>query len=292
MLSKPVDEDDHVGGALRAVLGDDAPGRARGPLGDQVHVGALERRVVVVGDQDPLAADHMVRGEGAAQLRVGDLLGQLTLAHADPQPPHRLELVERGDEDLEEEPLREAREEPARGGNQRKRRLLPAAVGAVLLRDHVRGRALVDVEMPDAPGDRRYDLDGAGARADHGHPLALELDFVVPARRVEDVALEAIGARDRVNAGRLSWPQAETRTSASSVSPRPSRSASARSSSSKSARRPRSRGAGCPASRTCRRTAPGSRGSPAAASSGGSNPDWARRRTSRGAMGTSQAAPG
>src|SRR3954453_569381 len=91
-------------------------------------------------------------------------------------------MVEAGEQPRRREPAEET--------------LLPPAVGAVLLGNHVRGRALVDVELPDALGDRRDDLDGAGAGADHRHPLAGDLRVVVPAGGVEDRSLEALGSGD------------------------------------------------------------------------------------------------
>src|SRR5207342_2897135 len=69
-------------------------------------------------------------------------------------------------------------------------------VRAVLLGDHVRRRALVDVQLADTAGDGGDDLDRARPGTDHSHPLAIEIDLVVPARGVEDRALEAFRALD------------------------------------------------------------------------------------------------
>ena len=50
--------------------------------------------------------------------------------------------------------------------------------------------------MPGLLGHRRDELRGAGARADDHHALSVERDPVVPARRVERRAGEALGAGD------------------------------------------------------------------------------------------------
>ena len=59
---------------------------------------------------------------------------------------------------------------------------------------HPRRRSLEDVELLDLGGDPRHDLDGRGPRADDGHPLALDLDALVPVRTVELHALELFTA--------------------------------------------------------------------------------------------------
>ena len=50
--------------------------------------------------------------------------------------------------------------------------------------------ALVELKFRDVANDARHDLDGAGARADHRHPLAREVDVVVPLRGMESGASE------------------------------------------------------------------------------------------------------
>ena len=90
--------------------------------------------------------------------------------------------------------------EPPQSGHPAQRRPLELAVDAVVARDDPRRGALVDVEV--ATGSRQGllelgdDLDRRSAGADHRHPLAGQVDVVVPARRVEDLALEGVDAFD------------------------------------------------------------------------------------------------
>ena len=209
-----------------------------------------------------------------------------------PSFPTEPELIERRDEDLEEEPLGEPRQPPRRR-EPAEESLLPGPVRAVLLRDHVRRRALVDVQLADTAGDGGDDLDRARPGADHSHPLAVEIDLVVPARGVEDRALEAFRALDpaerraaELSAGRDQHVGLEGLPRSSLDSPaaralvelRPSHLG------------PQPQVAPQPVA--YRRSARGSRGSPAAASSAGSSPGWARTRTSRAARARRRSAPG
>ena len=73
---------------------------------------------------------------------------------------------------------------------------LERAVGAVVAGDHPRRGALVDVEVAGDLLQLGHDLDRRGAGADHGDPLAGQVDVVVPARRVEELALEVLDAVD------------------------------------------------------------------------------------------------
>jgi len=58
----------------------------------------------------------------------------------------------------------------------------------------VRG-ALEDGQRLDPGLDLRHELDRRGAAADRRHPGAVEIVIVVPARGVEDLALEAVEPR-------------------------------------------------------------------------------------------------
>ena len=80
-------EHDGVEVVLDAVAGADAHRAHRGdrPV-DELAVVALQRRVVVAGDQHPLAARREVRGQLAAQPRVLDLSVQMGLAQPGDQP--------------------------------------------------------------------------------------------------------------------------------------------------------------------------------------------------------------
>ena len=82
---------------------------------------------------------------------------------------------------------------------------LEAGVGPVAARDDVRRGALVDVEVRGHLRHLGDDLDRRGAGADDGDPLAAQVHVVVPAGRVEDLALEAVDAVD-VGQPRLGEP--------------------------------------------------------------------------------------
>ena len=74
--------------------------------------------------------------------------------------------------------------------------LLPIGEGAVAARDHPVGAALMDEDLRRLLRDLRDELDGAGRAADDADPFSREVVVVVPARRVEALALEAIESRD------------------------------------------------------------------------------------------------
>ena len=192
---------EHVDLALGPVGRDDrAAGDLRDRVGHEVDVVGGEGGVVVVGDQDALAAEREVRGDLLAQLGV-----------LDPLPDVVERLLLRGSGDLR--PQRERRDgdllrpvdarpvQPLQAGHVAQRLALERAVGAVVARDHPRRGALVDVEAPagrlQALLELGHDLDGRGAGADDGDPLAGQVDRVVPPGRVEEVALERVDPLDR-----------------------------------------------------------------------------------------------
>ena len=151
--------------------------------------------VVVVGDQDALAADLEVGRHGLAQLGIGDavldvlqreLPGRSGELRVDGEAGHEALAapVDAGAVGLLEE-RHVAEGEP-----------LDPRVVAVAPGHHPRGGALVEVEVVDLLGDLGHDLDRGGAGADHGDPLAGQVVVVVPARGVEDLALEGLDALD------------------------------------------------------------------------------------------------
>ncbi len=167
---------------------------------DDGRVGPGERGVVVVGEQDPLAPDPVARRQDPAQGGVGDLGFQVAPRHhplglardpgvaegepvglvvAEQRPLER--LLERG---LVLEPL-------AR----------PVADRRVAARDHPGRRPLVQRQGAGQLLERRDELDGRGTGPHDGHVAAFDLDGVVPARRVHDVARERVEAGDVGQAG-------------------------------------------------------------------------------------------
>ena len=187
--------DQYVDFALHAVSGDDtALGDLADRLADHLHLRLHQRRVIVVADQDALAAQRVVRGQLGPQLRVGDLAGdmaqeQLAIGLHQPgqeeegHPAHLVEQVLPGAVEL-------LRPRPALHQRQ-----LEAAVGTVRLGQHVGRGALEQVQARDFRHDLRHELDGAGSRTDHRHALAGKVDVVAPARRVKTLAGKALQAR-------------------------------------------------------------------------------------------------
>ena len=67
-------EDDGVDRALLAVSGHDRAGsHLLDALGDDIDVALRERAQILAGEEDALAAEPVVRAQGLAQPRVGDL---------------------------------------------------------------------------------------------------------------------------------------------------------------------------------------------------------------------------
>ena len=88
-------------------------------------------------------------------------------------------------------------------------------IGRAAVRHHPRRRALEDVQLLDVGRDRGDELDRRGAGADRRHPLAAQVEPMVPARRVERAALEALQARERRgSSARPAGPVPETSTRA------------------------------------------------------------------------------
>ena len=188
--------DEHVDGALHAVAGHDAAlGDAGDRVGHEVDVVAVERRVVGVGDQDPLAADLEVGGDLAAQLGVRDALRDVAQGHLLGRVGQLRHPRERRHVALAT-PVDRRAVEALQTRHVAQRELLGRAVAPVVARQHVGGRALVDVEVAGHLLQLGHDLDRRGAGADDGDPLAGQIGVVVPARGVEDLTAEALDALD------------------------------------------------------------------------------------------------
>ena len=207
-------EDDRVDLALAAVLGHD---RARPHLGEaacyDLDVRLRQRGIPLVGRQDALAADAVVRRELPAQLWVLDLLAHVHHRDALEQLPDgaMAELEHEGlARPVDPGPHRELgrREEPVD-------RSLPALHRPVAMRDHPRRRALEDVQLrPPSAGSRGRT--GSRRRPCRSRPRARPVRSCSWSHSAEwnAVALEAVHARDVGTEGSLSGPWAAISTSA------------------------------------------------------------------------------
>ena len=169
---------------------------SRMPSVHDLDVGLRERRVVVVGDQDALAAHRVVGRELRAQLGVGDLRFEV-LQRAIRSSSH----ARRGCETAKHEQLaRTSRSARAAIRAAAKRRygdsLARCSEGADAARDDPRRRALEDVQPPDLRLDLRHELDRRRAGADHGDALARRGRGRGPSARSGRRALEGLEARD------------------------------------------------------------------------------------------------
>ena len=177
--------DDHVDLVEHPVTVHDALGADLGDAGrDQLDVVLRERRVVVVAEQDPLAAEGPVGREPGPQGRIGDRAVQV---------PGRLPLGQRAQPTAAGEGQQAELVEPVdavAGGVLQGR---PAAVellalvgdGPVQARHDPRWCALEQHQRGGLLLHDGDELDRARAGADHRDPLAGEVHVVVPTGAVE-----------------------------------------------------------------------------------------------------------
>ena len=96
---EPGSEDDRVDLALGPVGADHAIAADLGQtLGEQLDVLLADGRVEVVGDEDPLAADRVARGQLAPQLGVLDLAAQVALGDPLGQHLHQLRVLDEAED--------------------------------------------------------------------------------------------------------------------------------------------------------------------------------------------------
>ena len=169
---------DHVDRPLGLVavgIGGDEPGRGRpdDPVGHQVDVVAGERRVVVVGDQHPLAAQPVGRGQPLAEAGILDGAGRWARASSSAGRDEPRLPGEGGDVGLPG-PVDPGPVGPGHRGDVPEEQPLEAGVPPVAARDDVRRGALVDVDVAGHLRDLGHDLDGRGTGPDDGDPLALQ----------------------------------------------------------------------------------------------------------------------
>ena len=257
---------------------------SRMPVGDHAHVRLRDRRIPLVGRQHALAAEGVVGRQPGTQLGVGDVLLEVT-ARNPLRELHQLRVVD----EARHQHLAAEVDGGADGPLQRGEAAVEAPLDVGDRRSrcgitHGR-RALEQVEVLDDRLDLRHGLDRRRARADHRDAAAGEVVVVVPARRMEGLALEVLeagqrGCRGLAQKARRRDQQVHGERSLRGLDPpdarrpRPIR-----------RRSPRSRGGCGRARRSGRCTRAGSAAAQAGADRCGSSPGWARRRTSTGARG-------
>ena len=173
-------------------------GDSRDGIGDQLNVAFLQRPVILVTQQHPLAAKRIVRRQRVAQPAISHGALQKRRRDMRARGDHRVVGKRRGVVVLEfpDLPTRAAR----RQGVALKVRQFGCAVGPVVLGYHPWRRPL---EHRHAFGDLREfrdNLHPAGTRPDHRHLLARQLNAVIPMRGVHERAAEV---RQTLDFGKL-----------------------------------------------------------------------------------------
>ena len=154
-----------------------------------------QRRVVVVRQDRPLAAEPVARHQLRAQLAIADLAAQVRAAE-------RLDRLDQPRAPAEADPGRLVHREEQVAlhvlglRHQSVEQPLGPGYRAVEVRQHPRRRALEHGERADARLDLRHELRRGRPGADDGDALALERVVPVPARRVEAVSGERVEPGD------------------------------------------------------------------------------------------------
>jgi hypothetical protein len=190
---EPGRHDDRVDHALAPVVGDDARrGDAHDVVSDELEVRFVERRVVRVRHERPLAAVGVRWTQLLAHRGVGDLVDR-RVGRRDRQGQL---LGVREQHPLVHRVLEFAAELDDRSGVRAERfELLLGVRGVGLRRDPVRG-ALEEVDHARLLADLRYELHRGSGGADHRDALAGEVVVPVPLRGVEHRAGEGVEAID------------------------------------------------------------------------------------------------
>ena len=215
-------QDDSVSG-MSAALAIDNPvlAHALDPCGHDLDVLSLQRRIVVIGDEDAAGSYRVVRNQGRLQLRVRDDAPHVLLCHALEEPAQ----PGSGVEDDRVTQLEIAPDPPpvelCQPGMAREAVDLLPAIGTIHARDHPVGAALKHGQVLHLLGDLRDELDGAGRVADNRSALAREVVFVVPARRVELLSPEVSESRDVRHFGAVQLPDGADQHLCLSIFPSP-----------------------------------------------------------------------
>ncbi len=283
-------EDDRVDLALGPVRAHDrAPADLGDPVGDDLDVRPAQRRQVVVGDQDALAARQVVGRELRAQLRVANRAAQVPLADQAQQRCQR--DSQHRDRDRLASPVDRRADQragaPGSAGRRRARGGSGAGRGAASPTARCAGRGAASRPSAGSAGrtgsrsrpcrsPRRARPRGRGRdprwRSERGSPRSRR------GRGCRAASARAAARRRRSARGRSAGRSTSPGASA------PPRRPSARS-------RPRSRSARARAAPRRRRRGAGSRGSRAGRRRSSSSPGWARTRTSRRGSGRRSDSP-
>ena len=168
-------------------------------LVSRVTSGLGERGVVVVGERRPLAAEGVVRGQLLPQLRVGDLLAQVSSRGERGAPVEEAHpSVAQDGEDHQR--LEQRGVDPPGQALGDRQPGEEAAYGPgdleVELGGHEDRGALEDRQVGGTLRELRHQLDRRGPGADHCDPLAVEVGSVVPLGGVYDGPGELLDAQD------------------------------------------------------------------------------------------------
>ncbi len=187
-------EDDRVDRVLDPINGED---RVRAHFTDarvdHLDVRLCERRQVLIGEEDPLAAEAVARFELGPQRGVGHLAREILFGDALEDSHQARFLGEPEDEQLGA-PVECATHQLHRRGEALEQAPQARVDLRVAARHDPRRGALIDLQLADFGLDLGDELDGGRARADHRDPLAGERVFVIPLRGVEGGALEGVEA--------------------------------------------------------------------------------------------------
>ncbi len=165
-------------------------------LGDELDVGARQRRQVVRAEQHALAAERVVGPHLPAQLRIAQLRAhERGRAQARDAPDRARVANRRGDRLAVLE--HEVAPQLLHARHAFDRRLDPSRVATVAPRQHPVSRALEDRQPRRLRGDLGDELHRARAGPDDRHALARQRIVVVPTRRMEAVPGERVDPLDR-----------------------------------------------------------------------------------------------
>ena len=168
-------------------------------IGHQLHVLAMQRLQVVIGEQHPLAAGGKLRN----QLRVKFLGGRPPHPEAGPGGKTVIEdcaAVVAEDPQLK----KQVHQQSLQTRSERDYAIKPSPgprVAMVVTMENPICRSLQDTHLPSLLGELWDDLNRTGTIADHGDALIAGIKIVVPTGRVEGGAAEGVDSLNRGQGG-------------------------------------------------------------------------------------------